>query len=405
MKNRIMGMGLAGLMLAGGIVAGAAVPASATYGGETCTPSDAWVEVVEVPAVGEPKITVTNPDYKPAVPAVTDIVKHPAETKVVEHAAEGYTEYHFAKFTRERTRSFSIYGWSAWTDYGAWSKYSPETHTSWQQNTNPIGSPQFHSSGDRNWGTVQWERQWQAQYDGQSRWVETKAAWSETVETKPAWDETVIVTPEIPAVGTETIEVNNPDYIPATTRNINHPAVTCPAPPAHNANGEASCGVWDITLYNQQAEGYENQTASFVVYIDGEFDNAYAVPGGEMQTISGTFEEDSGQHSVIVRTGAAQGDEFVFRLDEIKSDCVTPPVTEEPEEPTTPTTPSTPVTPEKPAPAPVKAAVVAPTADALATTGGDPMGTLWGLTLAALLLASGAGATVLGIRRHQVKNQ
>lgn len=313
-----------GILLAAALVPlGVSTASANTYGGETCTPSEAWTEVIEHPAVGDPTLTVPNPDYVPAVPAVTTVVNHPAETKVVEHAAEGYTEYHFAKFTRERTRTLSIYGWGAWSDYGSWSKYSPETHTSWQTSTNALGSPQFHSSGDRNWGTVQWERQWQAQYDGQSRWHETKAAWSETVVTKPAWDETVIVTPEVPAVGEPTKQIPNPDYVEAWTENVEHEAVTCPTGPGHNANGEATCGAWSITLYNQQEAGYEAATASFVVYIDGKFDNAYAVQGGEQQTISGAFAEDSGNHQVIVRTGPAQGDEFVFSLD-VTSDCIAP---------------------------------------------------------------------------------
>lgn len=394
MKNRIIAGAAAAALATVGLLAVAAPASADSYGGEVCTPAAAWTEVVEIPAVGEPTLTVENPDYVPAVPAVTTVVNHPAETQVVEHAAEGYTEYHFAKFTRERTRTLGWSGWGAWSDYGAWSKYSPETHTSWETSTNALGSPQWHSAGDRNWGTVQWERQWQAQYDGQSRWVETKAAWSETVVTKPAWDETVIVTPEVPAVGEPTITIENPDYVPASTKNVEHEAVTCPTGPGHNGNGEATCGAWSITLYNQQAEGYIADTASFVVFIDGQFDQAYAVPGGEQETISGTFAEDSGQHSVIVRSGAAQGDELVFRLDEIKSDCVTPPVIGEPEEPTTPTTPVvTPATPVTPVAAPVKAAAASD--DTLAQTGGTV--DHGALGFASLLLIAGLG--IVGFRR------
>lgn len=94
-------------------------------------------------------------------------------------------------------------------------------------------------------------------------------------------------------------------------------------PPAHNANGEATCGAYSITLYNVQNEGEINGTASYVVYIDGKFDAAYAVAGNETETITGTFPEDSGNHQVIVRTGPAQGDEFVFSLD-VTSDCIPP---------------------------------------------------------------------------------
>lgn len=394
MKHRIIAGVAAAALATVGLLAVAAPASADSYDGEVCTPAAAWTEVVEIPAVGEPTITVENPDYVPGVPAVTKPVVHPAVTKVVKHEAETHTEYHFAKFTRERTRTFSIYGWGAWSDYGSWSKYSPETHTSWELGTNPIGSPQWHSAGDRNWGTVQWERQWQAQHDGLTRTVEDKAAWDEVVEVTPEWTEIVEVTPAVPAVGEPTKTIDNPDYVPASTRNVEHEAVTCPTGPGHNGNGEATCGAWSITLYNQQAEGYIADTASFVVFIDGQFDQAYAIPGGEQETISGTFAEDSGQHSVIVRSGAAQGDELVFRLDEIKSDCATPPVTEEPEVPTTPTTPVvTPATPLTPAAAPVKAAAASD--DTLAQTGDDSSRGLIGF--ASLLLIAGLG--VLGIRR------
>lgn len=321
---KIRSLATVGILLAAALVPlGVSTASANTYGGETCTPSDAWVEVIEHPAVGEPTLTVPNPDYKPAVDEVSHIVTHPAETAIVHHEAETHTEYHFAKFTRERTRTLGWSGWGEWSAYGAWSKYSPETHTSWELSTAPLGGPAWHSSGDRNWGTVQWERQWQAQHDGQTRTVEDKAAWDETVITKPAWDEKIIDVPGQPAVGEPTKQIPNPDYVAAWTENVNHEAVTCPTGPGHNANGEATCGAWSITLYNQQAAGYEAETASFVVYIDGEFDNAYAVMGGEQQTISGAFAEDSGNHQVIVRTGPAQGDEFVFSLD-VTSDCIVP---------------------------------------------------------------------------------
>ena len=241
-----------------------AVPDQPAVGEPTITvPNEDYVpgkpEIPAVPAVGEPTIVVENEDYEPAVeevshivnhPAVTKVVHHDAETKVVhheaqvkEHAAVTHTEYHFAKFTRERTKSKN----GGWSEYGAWEKYSPETHTSWQLNTNPIGLPQFHSSGERGNGQykVQWERQWQALYDGQTRVVVDKAAWTEvikpaydetvvvkeaydeTVVVTPAWDEKIIDVPAKPAVGEPTKTVSNPDYKPGT-----------PAVPAVPAIGE-----------------------------------------------------------------------------------------------------------------------------------------------------------------------
>ncbi len=299
LKQRLSALAVVGALLGTGLVAGIAVPASAA---ETavCTPSGAWTETVNHPAVGEPTLTVKNPeyipgtpevpavpavgeptivveneDYEPAVeevshivnhPAVTKIVHHEAETKIVhheaevkEHAAITHTEYHFRKFTRTENKKNEGGGW------GPWTPWSPEQHTSWELNTNPIGTPQHHG-----WEGYR-ERQWQAMYDGQSRTVVDKAAWTEvikpaydeTVVVKEAYDETVIVTPAwdekiidvpakpavgeptktidnpdyklgtpgkpaVPAVGTPTIVIENTDYVEARSEVIEHAAVTCP---------------------------------------------------------------------------------------------------------------------------------------------------------------------------------
>ena len=251
MKKLFIGATLA---LAASLVA---TPAMAA---EDCVPTAGYTEVVvdqaavePKKAVGEPTKTVPNPDYVPAVvevsrnvehPAETKLVERPAETKIVRHEAEVHTEYHFAKYTQERTRT-KVYGkWSEWSAYGEWTKYSPETHTSWELGNTPLGKPQFHSSGSRDNNQTQWERLWQAQWDGQTREVEDKAAWDETVVVKPAYTETVIVkeawTEKVidvegkPAVGEPTITVPNPDYVAAVegkdavTRDVVHAAVTCP---------------------------------------------------------------------------------------------------------------------------------------------------------------------------------
>lgn len=76
------------------------------------------------------------------------------------------------------------YDWSA---YGPWEPYVPETHTSWEDSDEPLGQPQHHSSGTYSDGT-KWERQWQAQHDGQTKQVEsgTKTEDSGWVLDKPA---------------------------------------------------------------------------------------------------------------------------------------------------------------------------------------------------------------------------
>lgn len=245
-----------------------ATPAMAA---EDCVPKAAWTETVvdqaavePKDAVGEPTKTVPNPDYVPAVlevshnvehPAETKLVEHPAETKIVRHEAEVHTEYHFAKYTQERTRT-KVYGkWSEWSAWGEWTKWSPETHTSWELGQTPLGTPQFHSSGSRDSNQTQWERQWQAQWDGQTRQVEDKAAWDETVIVKPAWTETVITkeawTEKVidvegkPAVGEPTITVPNPDYVAAVegkdavTHTVAHAAVTCPVTAAVTSSDDS----------------------------------------------------------------------------------------------------------------------------------------------------------------------
>lgn len=85
----------------------------------------------------------------------------------------------------------------------------------------------------------------------------------------------------------------------------------------------AVCGAATITLTNPQAEWNINQTASFVIYVDGSFYSAHAVVADDSETVNLTFPEDSGDHTVQVRTGPAFGDEL---LDEatVTSDCILP---------------------------------------------------------------------------------
>ncbi len=94
---KLRNMTVVGALLAAMLIPVAATSASATY--EECVPQDAWTEVIEHPAVGEPTILIDNPDYIPAdgyepavgepqievenpdyVPASTENVDHPAVT-------------------------------------------------------------------------------------------------------------------------------------------------------------------------------------------------------------------------------------------------------------------------------------------------------------------------------------
>jgi len=183
------------------------------------------VDAVYTPAVGDKTITVPNPDYVPATPGTPEvpeqshIVHHDAE--YVHHDAVTHTEYHFAKFTETRSGK-KVHGDVQYGDWSAWTEWSPETHTSWQLTTDPLGQPEFHASWTEGYGKdkVYYERYWQARFDGQTKTVTDKDAWDEKV--KDAWDEKVIdqayvpAVPGTPAVGEPTKVIDNPDYIPAS---------------------------------------------------------------------------------------------------------------------------------------------------------------------------------------------
>jgi hypothetical protein len=110
--------------------------------------------------------------------------------------------------------------------------------------------------------------------------------------------------------------------------NVNESGTTTPCSvpvvgPHHGASIQATCGAATVTLTNAQAQYEANQQASYVVYVDGKFYDAYAVPGNETKTVNLTFSEDSGEHTVVVRTGPAQGDTKLAEQT-VKSDCILP---------------------------------------------------------------------------------
>jgi hypothetical protein len=78
--------------------------------------------------------------------------------------------------------------WGPWGAFGPWTPWVPETHTSWEDSDAPLGSPAPHGSGQN--GNVQWERVWQAQFDGQTRQVEngSHTETSEWLTEPPAGD-------------------------------------------------------------------------------------------------------------------------------------------------------------------------------------------------------------------------
>lgn len=97
-----------------------------------------------------------------------------------------------------------------------------------------------------------------------------------------------------------------------------------PGEPNGAASIEASCAAAAVTVTNALDGKKERLTASFVVYVDGEFFEALVALGGE--TVTGTpitFAEDSGSHIVQVRAGPAQGDALLAEAN-VLSDCVLP---------------------------------------------------------------------------------
>lgn len=383
------------LLTAGGLVLTSTAAQAVTP--QVCQPADAWTETIEHPAEGEPTITVDNPDYVPAVEEVSHIVHHPAE--YVHHEAEYETLYHFAKFTRERSGQ-KVRGEIAWSDWGPWSKWQPETHTSWETSTDALGTPQPHAAWTEGNGNrkVYYERQWQAQWDGGEDKRETKAAWDEKV--KDAWDEKVIDVEAKPAEGEPTIEVRNLDYVAAWTETVEHAAVVCAPIPA--ATIAPACGAATLHLSNEALPG--SQTASFIVEIDGAFHDAYAVPAGETMVVPLTFAEDSGGHAIQVFQAGVSEYKLIAEAS-VTSDCE-PNVTPMPE-PTPEPTPTSEPTPEPtvdPTPSPSETPVTpVPSRDDdtqhLAVTGGTPIDPLIPIS-AVVLLAVGGGVLVLSRRRN-----
>lgn len=182
------------VVVGGGLALTSVLPASATE----CVPSEevpAWTEVVpdiEHPAVGEPTITVENPDYVPAVeyqPAVYG--ERPLITPAVEYQAAVYaTEYEFRH---------KLLVWK----------------TKWSEDPNWNAEDNEHSLGWYATGNTR-----------QGRLISAEVPAQEAV-----YGEAPLLSPEVPAqpaVGEPTITIPNPDHGPAYTEvtpDIEHPAI------------------------------------------------------------------------------------------------------------------------------------------------------------------------------------
>lgn len=104
------------------------------------------------------------------------------------------------------------------------------------------------------------------------------------------------------------------------------PPVEVPANPV--ADIDAICGEASITLTNPQKDGEANQTASYVVNVDGKFYGAYAVVANGSETVKLTFPEDSGDHKVeVFQAGTSEWKSIAKAT--VPSDCVLPENTRE----------------------------------------------------------------------------
>ncbi|QGJ95300.1 hypothetical protein QDA11_gp81 [Microbacterium phage Jayden] len=358
------------------------------------------------PAIGDPQITVDNPDYIPAKDAVTHV------------------EYEWKSWNWSTLRF--DYRWSA-TNPGTWWIKTGEQKVVTDEEAQPavgeptividnpdyvpavpespaVGEPtipnpeyvEADATPNTVTVTVDGEEVYSAEFgeshsatiplDGKKHsWIASFVGWN--------------------GIGTETIKGKVSACPPV---GITVPDLTV-TPPTCEAHGSLPF------LSNPAAEnpnGYEFPGEGFRVYLDKPFEGAgtYVAtlqkvgPGFDPAFPYGT-KITGGNTSQVLTVLPATG----YQGDDADAPCYQePPVTpeepeEESEEPTTPTTPEEP-TGEKPTTV-VTAARTVQDGGTLAQTGADPMVTVWGLTGGALAVALGAGAVVLGLRRRQLSDQ
>lgn len=72
--------------------------------------------------------------------------------------------------------------WGEWSAFGEWTQWTPVTHESWETSTDPLGSPAPHASWQV--GNTQFERVWQARFDGGTRTVTDAEAYDDPPTTE-----------------------------------------------------------------------------------------------------------------------------------------------------------------------------------------------------------------------------
>lgn len=159
--------------IAFGVLALVGAP-SVAAASEECVPKDAWTETIEHPAVGNPTITIENPDYVPATEGhwVTD-----------------------AKITK-------------WVWVGGPVEVAPQSPVVDPTGWNNVGPTNDRKGRDNPDVVIQ-----ASGGPGNADWF--------FYQTTQTW------VPGTDAVGDPTIEVVNPDYVAPWTETIQHEAVTC----------------------------------------------------------------------------------------------------------------------------------------------------------------------------------
>lgn len=138
------------------------------------------------------------------------------------------------------------------------------------------------------------------------RTVTTQEAWCETVVVKEAWTEKVVEQEFVPAQGSPTIEVPNPDYKPERT--ITRPAKVCTAPGGDEA-GDGSGDTGDVVDTGDPAGGTDGQTVADTGNTDAQV--ITAVLAADDPAVSGpvadTGGEAAGRHTGLLLAAAGLG--------------------------------------------------------------------------------------------------
>lgn len=294
------------------------------------------------PAVGEPNITVPNPDYKPATPgdnAPNTVVVTIDGTQVV--STTFGSSYHnvipFSDKTVAHTWSVTITAWNDPQGYNGWTKTISGTTTPCVTEVPPVDFDKLSgtitvdceaetvtfTAKNENDVAVTFLTQFDANGDGtpdsgDGFEVGANASDTSVYDFSLFEPNSTLTAYLLVADGEGTHEVAKSAEF--TTKSC---AEVPPAPANPTAVITAVCGAADIVLTNPVGENANQLTASFVVKVDGKVYDTPAVVAGESQEIHLTFPEDSGDHTVeVFQAGTSEWKSIAKKT--VKSDCILP---------------------------------------------------------------------------------